>query len=77
MATKWYCDLRGNMVGPIGARELLEMVRAGDVTATTLVRKNDSRWFRADEVTGLFEAAFGDQTDFFGRLRGEQDELDY
>ncbi len=75
MPSKWYCDVRGKKVGPISPSELLEMIRSGDVTATTMVRKNDSRWFRADSVGGLFEAAFRDQSDAWGG--SGEDEFDY
>ncbi len=37
--------------------ELLEMVRNGEVTAETCLRKDDSAWFAAGDVGGLFEAA--------------------
>ena len=76
MASKWYCDIRGKKVGPLSPQELLELIRVGDVTATTMVRKNDSKWFRADSVGGLFEAAFRDQSDAWGG-DAKQDEYDY
>ena len=63
-------------MGPMSPQELLEMVRVGDVTGTTLVRKNDSKWFRADSVGGLFEAAFRDQSDAWSGT-GEEEEYDY
>ena len=75
MPSKWYCDVRGKKIGPIPPSELLELIRSGDVTATTMVRKNDSRWFRADSVGGLFEAAFRDQSDAWGG--SGEDEFDY
>jgi hypothetical protein len=75
MPSKWYCDVRGKKIGPISPSELLELIRSGDVTATTMVRKNDSRWFRADSVGGLFEAAFRDQSDAWGG--SGEDEFDY
>jgi hypothetical protein len=62
MANEWYCDLMGKVVGPIGPAELLQMVKKGEVTSETLVRKDDSKWYPADEVGGLFEAAFKDHT---------------
>ncbi len=75
MPSKWYCDVRGKKIGPMSPSELLELIRSGDVTATTMVRKNDSRWFRADSVGGLFEAAFRDQSDAWGG--SGEDEFDY
>jgi hypothetical protein len=76
MASKWFCDLRGKVLGPMSPQELLEMVRVGDVTPTTPVRKNDSKWFRADTVGGLFESAFRDQSDAWAGT-GEDEEYDY
>jgi hypothetical protein len=45
----------------MSAGDLLKKVREGEVTPQTHVRKEDSAWFPADEVGGLFEAAFQDQ----------------
>ncbi|MFG0261675.1 MAG: DUF4339 domain-containing protein [Novipirellula sp. JB048] len=44
-------------IGPLRPSELLMKVRAGDVKPDTLIRKDDSAWFVAAEVGGLFEAA--------------------
>ena len=44
-------------LGPLKPSELLELVRRGEVVPTSLVRKDDSAWFEAGEVGGLFEAA--------------------
>ncbi|MEL6894491.1 MAG: DUF4339 domain-containing protein [Planctomycetota bacterium] len=43
--------------GPYRSAELLGMVREGRVTRETQVRKDDSAWFQAEAVGGLFEAA--------------------
>lgn len=54
----WYVqneDLTEN--GPLRPRELLRLVRMGEVTPETMIRKNDSAWFEATKVGGLFEAA--------------------
>lgn len=77
MASEWYCDVRGNKVGPLSPQQLLELVRIGDVTVTTRVRKNDSSWFRADEVSGLFEAAFRDQEGAWGGPQTPDQEYEY
>lgn len=58
MAVQWYCDLMGKIVGPMTAQQLMEKVRRGEVSGTTPIRKDDSKWFPASEVNGLFEAAF-------------------
>ena len=50
----------GKVVGPLTAAELLSKVRKGEIGDNTPIRKNDSNWFPAVEVNGLFEAAFRD-----------------
>lgn len=57
--TKWFVQRGNNQqeLGPLRPSELLEMVRSGDVTSDTLLRKDDSTWFAASDVGGLFEAA--------------------
>lgn len=46
-------------IGPLLPSELLDLIRKGVVIEDTLCRKNDSPWFRAAEVGGLFRAAAG------------------
>ena len=46
-----------DVLGPLRPSELLELVRVGQVTQETLIRKDDSAWFVAEQVGGLFEAA--------------------
>ena len=57
--TKWFVQRGSNQqeVGPLRPSELLDMVRSGDVTSSTMLRKDDSTWFAASDVGGLFEAA--------------------
>ena len=59
--TQWFVQrMDGNIqteVGPLRPSELLDLVRAGEVTPNSFVRKGDSAWFAASEVGGLFEAA--------------------
>lgn len=61
MANAWYCDLMGKIVGPLTGQQLLQKVRRGEVGEQTPIRKDNSRWFPAIEVSGLFEAAFKDR----------------
>ncbi len=70
MATKWFFKQSGKTVGPISNQELVAKVRSGEVVANSWVRKDDSPWFPANEVNGLFEAAFRDQPD---RIRRERE----
>lgn len=57
--TSWFIQQNGEVEdsGPFRPSELLEMVRNGEVTADTILRKDDSAWFAASDVGGLFEAA--------------------
>ena len=52
-------------LGPIRPSELLKMVRDGEVTPETVIRKDDSAWFEASEVGGLFEAAMRPTIEYF------------
>ncbi|MCA9140460.1 MAG: hypothetical protein KDB00_27000 [Planctomycetales bacterium] len=52
--------MEGNIqteVGPLRPRELLTLVRKGEIKPETRLRKDDSAWFPAADVGGLFEAA--------------------
>ena len=58
---QWFVQrMEGNIqteLGPLKAAELLQLVRNGEVTPASYIRKDDSAWFEAREVGGLFEAA--------------------
>ena len=58
---QWFVQrMDGNIqteVGPLRPSELLDLVRSGEVTPGSFVRKDDSAWFEAREVGSLFEAA--------------------
>ena len=56
----WYYRVGGKEIGPLKSSEIVAHVRQGRVTADTLVRKNDSQWVPAAEVTGLLDAASSD-----------------
>lgn len=60
--TNWYVqqpnpEFEEEFIGPLRPSELLKMVRNGEVGPEHLLRKDDSAWFEAREVGGLFEAA--------------------
>ena len=57
MASWFIRDGDEGEIGPVSPAELLGLVREGRVVATTVVRKDDSAWFPAANVGGLFEAA--------------------
>jgi len=61
MATKWFYKLGGRTEGPVSGADLLAKVREGVIKEGSWVRKDDSAWFPAEEVNGLFETAFRDQ----------------
>lgn len=58
----WYVQqpnrgLEEEFIGPLRPAELLKLVREGRVGPEDLLKKDDSAWFEAREVGGLFEAA--------------------
>lgn len=57
--TKWFVqqDESQEDLGPLRPSELLDLVRCGKVTSESILRKDDSSWFSASDVGGLFEAA--------------------
>ncbi len=57
MPTEWYYQERGQTLGPLTPKQLLEKVKEGEVMPQTLVRKDDSQWVEAGEVGGLTDAA--------------------
>ena len=65
--TNWFIQTDEELedLGPYRPSELLNKVRAGEVTRETMVRKDDSAWFAAGEVGGLFEAAMRPTIEYF------------
>ena len=59
---EWFCDIMGEVVGPLKSSELVQKVRTGEVTFDTKVRKDDSQWVPAGEVNGLLDAAMKDDS---------------
>jgi hypothetical protein len=55
--SQWFVLENVDVRGPFTPKELLVMVRRGTVTRETKLRKDDSGWFPASDVGGLFEAA--------------------
>lgn len=60
------------MVGPLKPADLLKMVREGEVVPESLLRKDDSAWFEAREVGGLFEAAMRPTIKYFCPQCGQE-----
>ncbi len=55
--TAWFVQRENEEVGPLRPADLLALVRDGSVLPETMIRKDDSSWFAASTVGGLFEAA--------------------
>ncbi len=65
--TQWFvqqADDRDDL-GPYRPSELLDLVRSGEVSKDTRVRKGSSAWFAAGDVGGLFEAALRPTIEYF------------
>lgn len=60
MATRWFYKVHEKVLGPLDSDEFLRKVRHEEIKPATQVRKNDSAWFPAEQVNGLFETAFKD-----------------
>lgn len=43
--------------GPLSPQQVLTLVRSGEITRQTKLRKDDSAWFAAGDIGGLFESA--------------------
>lgn len=54
MASNWFFQSLGNIIGPISSTELRQRASQGQIDANTMVAKDQpERWVRADRVTGL------------------------
>jgi len=54
---QWFMQSAAEELGPFSPSQVLEMVRRGEITRDTKLKKDDSAWFPAGEIGGLFEAA--------------------
>jgi hypothetical protein len=54
---QWFIQSAEQVLGPFSPGEVLDKVRCGTITQQTKLRKDDSAWFPAAEIGGLFEAA--------------------
>lgn len=65
--TSWFIQTDDDRddLGPFRPSELLQKVRAGEVKRDTKLRKDNSAWFSAGEVGGLFEAAMRPTIEYF------------
>lgn len=66
---QWFLQrMEGNVqseVGPLRPAELLALVRKGEIQPETRLRKDNSAWFPAREVGGLFEAAVREVVQYY------------
>jgi hypothetical protein len=73
MATQWYYQAGGEEHGPIGFRDLVELVQSGGITESDLVRSSwNTEWQPANSVVGLFYMA-GRSPDDLARLSAAHD----
>ncbi|QDS96598.1 hypothetical protein FF011L_54100 [Roseimaritima multifibrata] len=63
--SEWFIQQAETELGPISSTALLDRIRDGSICQSTMVRKNDSAWFQAGSVGGLFEAAAQSTTEYF------------
>ena len=65
--TRWFIQQEEGFedLGPYRPSELLDLVRKGEVTRESVLRKDDSAWFSASDVGGLFEAAMRPTIQYF------------
>ena len=63
----WFVQIvgTGEEAGPYRPGELLDLVRNGEVTPESMLRKDNSSWFAAADVGGLFEAAMRPTIKYF------------
>ena len=63
----WFVQIvgTGEEAGPYRPGELLDLVRNGEVTPESMLRKDNSSWFAAADVGGLFEMRCGQPSNIF------------
>lgn len=54
MDNNWYCQIGGEVRGPLSAADLLSLARTGVLRPVHLVRRGTSRWVVGANVKGLF-----------------------
>lgn len=58
MASQWYVQVMGEVIGPYTSSELRQEAREGRITPDALVRKgDDGEWMLVDRIKGLFDAS--------------------
>ncbi len=62
---EWFVRQQDVEIGPLTGENLLDLIREGTVQLDTLVRKDDSAWFEAGTVGGLFAAASESTTEYY------------
>src|SRR5262245_58393860 len=54
VAGEWYCQILGEVLGPVSQEQLGTMARSHSLVAIDLVREGDGPWVRAGSISGLF-----------------------
>ncbi len=58
MASEWYVQVMGEVIGPMSSSQLRDEARQGRITRDALVRKgDDGDWVLVDRIKGLFDAS--------------------
>src|SRR5262245_212360 len=56
MPGEWYLMLEGTVKGPLSARQLRSMARAGELRSSDRVSRDGGHWLEASRIKGLFES---------------------
>ena len=72
MATEWYYQENGNVIGPLLPSALKQLALDGVVSPETFVRRRqDAKWFTARQVQGLFPKSIETEESGSGAKAGE------
>ena len=58
MARELFCEVMGQVLGPLDSADLRRMAKAGEITSTDKIRQGENgKWVEAAKVKGLFDGA--------------------
>ena len=56
MAQEWFCEVKGQFVGPLESADLRRMAKSGELSPANKIRQGDhGQWTEARRVKGLFD----------------------
>lgn len=56
MAQEWFCEVKGQLVGPLESADLRRMAKSGELLPANKIRQGDhGQWVEARRVKGLFD----------------------